>query len=38
MSAKKARIEDNDWVELFNINAARFRGVAPVVSQRVNPA
>jgi nitrate reductase / nitrite oxidoreductase, alpha subunit len=33
--AKKAGIEDNDWVELFNINGAI--AARAVVSQRVNP-
>ena len=33
--AKKAGIEDNDWVELFNINGAV--AARAVVSQRVNP-
>ncbi|MDH5207001.1 MAG: nitrate reductase subunit alpha [Burkholderiaceae bacterium] len=33
--ARKAGIEDNDWVELFNINGAI--AARAVVSQRVNP-
>ena len=33
--AKKAGVEDNDWVELFNINGAI--AARAVVSQRVNP-
>lgn len=33
--AKRAGIEDNDWVELFNINGAI--AARAVVSQRVNP-
>ena len=33
--AKKAGIEDNDWVELFNVNGAI--AARAVVSQRVNP-
>ncbi|MCY4743360.1 nitrate reductase subunit alpha [Pelomonas sp. UHG3] len=33
--AKKAGIEDNDWVELFNLNGAI--AARAVVSQRVNP-
>jgi nitrate reductase alpha subunit len=33
--AKQAGIEDNDWVELFNINGAI--AARAVVSQRVNP-
>jgi nitrate reductase / nitrite oxidoreductase, alpha subunit len=33
--AKRADIEDNDWVELFNINGAV--AARAVVSQRVNP-
>jgi nitrate reductase alpha subunit len=33
--AKKAGIEDNDWIELFNINGAI--AARAVVSQRVNP-
>jgi nitrate reductase alpha subunit len=33
--AKKAGIEDNDWVEVFNINGAI--AARAVVSQRVNP-
>ena len=33
--AKSAGIEDNDWVELFNINGAM--AARAVVSQRVNP-
>ena len=33
--AKNAGIEDNDWVELFNINGAV--AARAVVSQRVNP-
>ncbi|WP_119291367.1 nitrate reductase subunit alpha [Azohydromonas sediminis] len=35
VDAKKAGIEDNDWVELFNINGAI--AARAVVSQRVNP-
>ena len=33
--ARKAGIEDNDWIELFNINGAI--AARAVVSQRVNP-
>jgi len=33
--ARKAGVEDNDWVELFNINGAI--AARAVVSQRVNP-
>jgi nitrate reductase alpha subunit len=33
--AKRAGIEDNDWIELFNINGAI--AARAVVSQRVNP-
>ncbi len=33
--AKRAGVEDNDWVELFNINGAI--AARAVVSQRVNP-
>jgi nitrate reductase alpha subunit len=33
--AKRAGIEDNDWVELFNVNGAI--AARAVVSQRVNP-
>jgi nitrate reductase / nitrite oxidoreductase, alpha subunit len=33
--AKRAGIEDNDWVELFNVNGAV--AARAVVSQRVNP-
>ena len=33
--AKKAGIEDNDWIEIFNINGAI--AARAVVSQRVNP-
>jgi nitrate reductase / nitrite oxidoreductase, alpha subunit len=33
--AKRAGIEDNDWVELFNLNGAI--AARAVVSQRVNP-
>jgi nitrate reductase / nitrite oxidoreductase, alpha subunit len=33
--AKRAGIEDNDWIELFNINGAV--AARAVVSQRVNP-
>jgi nitrate reductase alpha subunit len=33
--AKSAGIEDNDWIELFNINGAI--AARAVVSQRVNP-
>jgi nitrate reductase alpha subunit len=35
VDAKSAGIEDNDWVELFNINGAI--AARAVVSQRVNP-
>ena len=35
VDAKRAGIEDNDWVELFNINGAI--AARAVVSQRVNP-
>ncbi len=35
VDAKRAGIEDNDWVELFNVNGAV--AARAVVSQRVNP-